>query len=275
MFPSADSGFTEVVALIVLLAMAVGFLGLLVAGLLRSHAEILRGLHDLGVNLDPDMDRDSPASPARRPFETASGVPEPRPGGSRVFDVAGRDPFDEAVTVAVAGTEHLTLLAFLSSTCLTCRGFWEALGVGGLEVPAGARPVIVTKGIEAESESALRKLAPRGVTTVLSSDAWRDYEVPVAPYFVLADGTTGNVIGEGAASSWDQVRNLMEQSLADAGLAAERGRRVTDGERAEAARHSGAAREARIDAELLAAGITPDDPSLFLPPIPGATSGDP
>jgi len=271
--PDLRSG-AEMVALVVLLTMAVGFLGLLVAGLLRSHAEILRGLHDLGVNLDPDGDgRAADAAPARRPFETHPGVPEPRSRETGVFDVVGRDPFDEAVTVAVAGTEHLTLLAFLSSTCLTCRGFWEALGVGGLEVPAGARPVIVTKGIEAESESALRKLAPRGVTTVLSSDAWREYDVPVAPYFVLADGATGSVIGEGAASSWDQVRNLMEQSLADAGLAAERGRRVTEGERAEAARHTGAAREARIDAELLAAGITPDDPSLFLPPIPGTPSG--
>ncbi len=42
----------------------------------------------------------------------------------------------------------------------------------------------------------------------------------------------------------------MEQSLADAGLAAERGRRVSAGPRAAAARHNGAAREARIDAEL-------------------------
>jgi len=264
----------DVVALIVLLTMAVGFLGLLVAGLLRSHAEILRGLHDLGVNLDPDaVEGGGRPAPSRRRFETQPGVPEPRDADTGAFDVAGTDPFGEAVTVAVVGTEHLTLLAFLSSTCLTCRGFWEALGARGLDVPAGARPVIVTKGIEAESESALRKLAPRGITTVLSSEAWRDYGVPVAPYFVLVDGVTQRIIGEGAATSWDQVRNLMEQSLADAGLAAERGRRVAGGPRAEAARHGGAARQARIDAELRAAGIESDDPSLFLPQNPGAQPG--
>ena len=263
------------VVLIVLLAVAVGFLGLLVAGLLRSHAEILRELHDLGVNLDPGAAQAAGPSPSPRRFETQPGVPEPRDTDTGTFDVAGIDPFGEAVSVAVVGTEHLTLLAFLSSTCLTCRGFWEALGAGGLVVPGGARPVIVTKGLEAESESALRQLAPKGVTTVLSSDGWRDYVVPVAPYFVLVDGAADHVIGEGAATSWDQVRNLMEQSLADAGLAAERGRRLSAGPRAAAARHNGAAREARIDAELAAAGIEPDDPSLWVPQPPGAEPGHP
>jgi len=32
-------------------AVAIGLLGLLVAGLLRSHAEVLRALHDLGAGL--------------------------------------------------------------------------------------------------------------------------------------------------------------------------------------------------------------------------------
>ena len=36
------------------LVVVVALLALLVVGLLRSHAEILRALHDLGVNLDPD-----------------------------------------------------------------------------------------------------------------------------------------------------------------------------------------------------------------------------
>lgn len=266
------------VALVVLLTLAVGFLGLLVAGLLRSHAEILRGLHDLGVNLDPSTDADHDhgaerSAGTRRRFETQPGVPEPRLSDTATFDLAGVDPFGEAVSVAVTGTEHLTLLAFLSSTCLTCRGFWQDLSDPRLDVPAGARPVIVTKGVEAESESALRKLAPRNVTTVLSSPAWQDYAVPVAPYFVLVDGSAAKVIGEGAATSWDQVRNLMDQSLADAGLAAERGRRVAGGARARDAHRRGAEREARIDAELRAAGIDETDPTLYRPHAPGGAAG--
>ena len=40
------------VALVVLLTIVVALLGVLVAGLLRSHAEVLRTLHDMGVVLD-------------------------------------------------------------------------------------------------------------------------------------------------------------------------------------------------------------------------------
>jgi len=39
-------------ALVVVEALAIVMLGILVAGLLRSHAEILRSLHQLGVGLD-------------------------------------------------------------------------------------------------------------------------------------------------------------------------------------------------------------------------------
>ncbi|MBA2326358.1 MAG: hypothetical protein H0V95_06910 [Actinobacteria bacterium] len=41
--------------LVTLLAVVVALLALLVAGVLRSHAEILRSLHDLGVDLDPSL----------------------------------------------------------------------------------------------------------------------------------------------------------------------------------------------------------------------------
>ena len=77
--------------------------------------------------------------------------------------------------------------------------------------PGGARLLVVTKGSEAESPATIRKLAPTGVHTVLSSAAWSDYRIPVAPYFVLVDGTSGDVIGEGAAATWEQVRDLMAQ----------------------------------------------------------------
>ena len=109
-------------------------------------------------------------------------------------------------------------------------------------MPGGARLLVVTKGSEAESPATIRKLAPAGVHTVLSTEAWRDYHIPVAPYFVLVDGVNGTVTGEGAAATWDQVRDLMEQSLGDG--------RPQD-------------RPSRVDAELKAAGIEPGHPSLY------------
>ena len=247
-------------ALVALLALVVALLGVLVAGLLRSHAEVLRALHDLGVNLDPTQAADDGLARA-----TAPGVPRPRSvresGAS--FDIVGETPSGDPVTVAVNGTERLTLVAFLSSTCLTCRGFWDAFAEPRLEVPGGARLVVVAKGAEAESPAMIRKLAPAGVTTVQSTSAWGAYGVPVAPYFVLVDGATGDVVGEGAATTWAQVRDLMGNALADAGIAAGSGRRARGGVTARLAAQTGKAREAKVDDDLRAAGIDPGHTSLY------------
>jgi hypothetical protein len=225
------------VALVSILAVAVGLLTLLVAGLLRSHAEILRALSSLGVSLDPEAPLANVASP--------TGLTSPqREDGTLATEIAGVDPGGAPVTFSVAGVEHRTLLAFLSSTCLTCRGFWQAFADRRLAVPGNARLLVVTKGSEAESPATLRKLAPRGVHTVLSTQAWQDFRIPVAPYFVLVDGN-GNVVGEGAAATWDQVRDLMGQSI--------------DDDRAMGRPQD---RPGRVDAELRAAGIEPGHPSL-------------
>jgi hypothetical protein len=92
------------------------------------------------------------------------------------------------------------------------------------------------------------------VHTVLSSTAWADYRIPGAPYFVLLEGARGEVIGEGAATTWDQVRDLMAVSLADG-----------DDLPAPNSPPMGRAqdRPSRVDAELRAAGIEPGHPSLY------------
>ena len=213
--------------LVTLLAVAVGLLALLVAGLLRSHAEILRSLRDLGVDLDPNRTRTNDALVASRPE------------GGAVADINGTDPNGAPQQVAVSGVQHSTLLVFLSSTCLTCRDFWTALGDPSLAVPGNARVIVVTRSEEAESPSSVRKLASPLVHTVMSTEAWQDYSVPGAPYFILVDGPRGVVIGEGTATSWDRVQNLMEQAGAD------------NNERR------------TVDKDLRVAGIKPGDPSLY------------
>ncbi|WP_421119286.1 hypothetical protein ACE2AJ_18275 [Aquihabitans daechungensis] len=70
-------------AIVVLLALVVAVLGLLVVGLLRSHAEILKRLHQLGAGLDPDQPQPA-ASPAPTPvtsradFQVMPQVPRRR-----------------------------------------------------------------------------------------------------------------------------------------------------------------------------------------------------
>jgi hypothetical protein len=231
--------------LVLLLAVVVALLAVLVAGLLRSHAEILRALHELGAGLDPDQD----------PRDTRPGLAVPRDRPVRTgTDLVGVTPSGDAISVGVLGVDHPTLVAFLTSGCSTCSGFWSAFAdTRRLHVPGDARLVVATKGEEAESPARLAKFAPPEVPVVMSSDAWTDFDVPVAPYFAFVDGPTGAVIGEGAASTWEHLRTMMEQALADAGFASGRHRR----------RRSAQTREDRVDSELLSAGLEPGDPSLY------------
>jgi hypothetical protein len=236
-----------VAVLTVLLAVVVALLGVLVAGLLRSHAEILRALHELGVGLDPDE-----SSAPRRSVE----VPRGREPSRMATDLVGVSPDGDAVSVSVVGVEHPTLVAFLTSGCSTCAEFWSALGdVRRRRVPGDARLVVATKGPEAESPGRLRKFAPSDVPVVMSSPAWDDFDVPVAPYFAYIDGPSGAVVGEGAASTWEHLQGMLEQALADAGM--------STGRRRHRRGSSDRDRGDRADADLRQAGIEPGDPSLY------------
>ncbi len=199
-------------AVVVALTVAVLLLAVLVAGLLRSHAEILKALHDLGAGLELDR-----ADPGPVPV-TIEGVRTPRATGAPAPEaVTGTTLDGESVVVALsAGTD--TLLAFLSSGCLTCQAFWEAFSSPHVDVPGGARLVVVTKDLDEESSSALTARAPRSVPLLTSTQGWEDFEVPGSPYFVYVDGT-GRVVGEGSAATWPAVATLMNQASDDAAAA--------------------------------------------------------
>ena len=231
-------------------AAATVLLGLLVVGLLKSHAEILRQLHELGAGRD-----EGPQHPVPVQLSGAGNAT-----GTAAHDLGGQTPAGEAAAVAVVGAPHDTLLAFLSSGCLTCAGFWQALGgAGDLGLPAGMRVLAVTKSPGDESESAVREVAPAGRTVVMSTQAWLDYEVPGSPYFVHVDGRTGRVVGEGTAASWAQVVGLVGRAAEDRHVAT---MRIQLPE----------ARGDQVDQELMAAGILPGDPNLYPTSAPG--SGD-
>jgi len=257
--------------LVTLLAIVLALLALLVAGLLRSHAEILRELHGLGVDLDPAReghDHGSPTTavdaPTARGSVRSKEVPK-RPSRSGT-DLVGTSPTLDAVSVAVTGVQQFTLLAFLSSGCGSCLDFWDAFrDAGPVEIPGDARLVCVTKDPSEESVAAIQRLAPHDVPTVMSSAAWSAYDVPVAPFFVLVDGPSGEVVGEGAANEWVHVQSLLHNALDDAGLLDRKGR-VKPGAKLRARANADIAREQRADRDLLAAGIRPGDASLFSVP---------
>jgi len=254
-----------VIIVVVLEGLVIAVLGLLVFGLLRSHAEILKRLHDLGAGLDagPTQAAQLPPDGPRpgRDFQVMPQVPSPPEreafGGSA--DLAGIGAGgNETLTVRVTGVEHDTIVAFLSSGCLTCQRFWDAFRKPRkLGLPAGTRLVVVTKGADSESPSAIAQLAPPGLPTVMSSEAFVDYDIPGSPYFVQVHGPTGRVKGEGTGPDWDQVSSLLSQASGDADLMATlAGSQV-------AKPGADAERESRIDRELFEAGVAPGDPTLY------------
>lgn len=232
---------------VVVLTIVVAILVLLVAGLLRSHATILRRLHELGAGVE------SPAQ-ASSAEATDDDLDLPRPPkvaeGRSASDISGVGPTGEAHAIRVADVGHDTIVAFLSSGCTTCHVFWDELR--DVQLPAQTRLVVVTKGEEAESPVAVGDLAPTGVTVVMSSETWEAYEVPGSPYVVHVDGASGRIRGEGTGPSWHQVRRMLLQGAGD-----------LDARRASKAAPD-AQREEEVDEVLLAAGIKPGDPSLYV-----------
>jgi hypothetical protein len=197
---------------------------LLVGGLLRSHAEILRRLDEL------------------QPGGTATAAPAR--ASTAAHDVSGVSLAGDAMHVGVTRPGSATLLAFLTSGCSTCAAFWEAFADPRTRLPEGVELLVVTKDASHESPVRLRELAPPGVRVVMSSRTWLDYDVPASPYFVHVDGH-GRLGGEGTAQRFDQVLSLLADSTDD----------LAGGE-------GSAERALRVERELAAAGIGPDHPSL-------------
>jgi len=213
-----------VTAVVTIETLLLVLLVLLVGGLLRSHAEILRRLDEL------------------QPGGTATAAPART--SMAAHDVSGVTLAGDAVHVGVTRPGSATLLAFLTSGCSTCAGFWEAFADPHTRLPEGVGLVVVTKDASHESAVRLRELAPSGVRVVMSSRAWADYDVPASPYFVHVDDR-GQLSGEGTAQRFDQVLSLL-----------------TDAEDDMAGGEGSAERARRVERELAAAGIGPDHPSL-------------
>lgn len=236
-------------AVVAALCVVVALLTILVAGLLRSHATILRRLHELDggddFNLDPGVPRTTRVLP-----RTDGTVPAPdpeTPDGRLAADISGTGPAGEAIGARVVEVAHDTVVVFLSAGCGSCLSFWEDLASPRL--PEGTRLIVVTRGVEEESPSAIRELAPPAAKVVMSTRAWDDFRVPGSPFVVLVHGPSGRVTGEGTAASWGQVLELFLRAGGDAAA----------GSKANADRR----REQELDRLLLASGLAPGDPSLY------------
>ncbi|MDT4909738.1 MAG: hypothetical protein QOI69_2979 [Pseudonocardiales bacterium] len=234
------------IALVTVETVVLVILSVLVVGLLRGYATVLSRLHEL----------DSGSGSAAPPFRTIPEVPEPvqqriegRAEWAPAHDIEGVSLTGEIISARTVGVEHDTVLAFLTSGCEGCAGFWQELEKDWA-VPGGSRVLVVAKGPEDDSPEQLAGLCPPGVDLVMSSQAWTDFGVPGSPYVMVVDGRTGRVKGEGSGQSFSQVGGLIAQAVGDS-----RRRIVKPAADRE--------REEDVDRALLAAGITPAHPSLY------------
>lgn len=251
---------------------AIALLAVLVLGLLRSHALILRALNDLGAGLDLETESSGAAAGGPVPVQLERGVvPATRHSGGAA-DLDGRQ-----VSVPVRGAGRRTLLAFLSSGCSVCQTFWDELSASDLasrrDVPGGADVVVVTQGPEQESVTRLQELAG-SMPVVQSTSAWDAYAVPGSPYFIYVEDAM--VTGEGSSTTWAQVRDLMAQAVDDATEARRVAGRSGPGVAPVGVAPVGVGGEdpVRMDRELLAAGIHPGHHSMYEHPE-GKTPPDP
>jgi hypothetical protein len=206
---------------VVVETIVLALVAVIVVALLRSHAEVLRRLPEL----DRD-DGDGTGSDRTIVLPDAPRVPEhlprPRRRATQAHDIAGTTLDAEPVVVSMRSRAD-TLVAFLSTGCLTCRTFWEGLRPEARRpLPGDPRVVVVVKDPSFESPSKLRELAPADVDVVHSSAAWEDFGVAMSPYFCFVDGASGDVRSEGSAMTWEQVASLLRDAVLDEEVAARR-----------------------------------------------------
>jgi hypothetical protein len=144
-----------------------------------------------------------------RPIPTYRDHPATSPA-----DVDGVDPAGESVRIAIVGSTEPTLLLFLSASCLGCLDLWEGTAELRDSLPDDVRVVIVAKGPEDEDALAIAALAPIGVMTVMSSQAYRDYRVGGPPFLVVTSGHEVRTEGVawGVVETARTVRDALEGS---------------------------------------------------------------
>lgn len=224
-------------AVVIVEAVVIVLLLVLVAGLLNSHADILRRLDGLegGTSTEPTQPQQL----------RTTGL-----GQAPAGEITGVDTAGSTVSISLRHGRGETLLAFLSTGCASCRVFWAELASDAALPTPETRPVIVTKGPGSESPSKVAELAPKQVRLIMSDDTWDSFKVPLTPYFMLVDGA-GDVIGEGSATNMDHLLGLFRQSAADGSPV----RLNTQG------------REEMTDDRLSSSGVEPGDPSLYEDPL--------
>jgi hypothetical protein len=157
-----------------------------------------------------------PAEVLRRlkPIPTYRGHPATTP-----HDVAGLDPMGRPVEVKILRESRPVLLLFLSADCLGCLDLWHGLPALRAALSPDVGLAVVTRGAGEEDAAAVAALNPHddpagvasAVPTVMSSQAYADYQVGGPPFFVVVDAE--QVRTEGVAWGVEETLRVAQSAL--------------------------------------------------------------
>lgn len=133
-----------------------------------------------------------------------------RTAARRAVDVDGRDLDGAPRRLALTVPGRWTLLVFVGPHCDACEPFWSASASAsraelGLHTEDAVELVVRPPATRKDRDELLGVARTRAdrARLFVSDDAWSDYGVLGAPFFVLVDGET--VVTEGVAWSMGQV----------------------------------------------------------------------
>jgi hypothetical protein len=95
-------------------------------------------------------------------------------------------PDQPSPDATVADVETIdTLLAFLTTSCGSCRPYWERMAAAGFMTELGAQLAVVTPSKSMENERLAQELLPPGAHLHMGSETWFEYGVGLSSSFVL------------------------------------------------------------------------------------------
>ena len=119
--------------------------------------------------------------------------------GAAARDISGVDVKGSPVEVTLASGRAGVI--FLTSSCEPCRVIWGSAS-------SDLAIYLVTPSPTTESRRQVARLAPPGVTVVMSSEAWHEYGVGRAPWLVVVED--GRVAFDGPApAGWAAIANAV------------------------------------------------------------------
>lgn len=235
---------TAVYSIVIALALVLILFAVLVIGLLRSHGEILRRLDSMGAGMGDGHDHGDllHLSSNQNKGPSASG------------QIMGVSLEGDPIVISPTSGSAPTLLAFLSTSCSSCTPFWESLDTGFRYFGGHQyRILLLTRGESEESPTRAQALRRGDAEVIMTDGPWEEFGVPGAPYFVLVQSGTGHILGEGSASNFKALEEFLVDASND---------QTWDLEQANPNK-ADAAREERVDTDLMRAGMDPGDPRLY------------